>query len=71
MQWYWESSHYNHEMGQMVINRLWNNDDGYDGFGKNLTAENIAGWLDEERNNLNTLVHSQPMLVKEISDLIR
>jgi len=71
MQWYWESSHYNHEMGQMVIDRLWNHDASHDGFGKNLTAENIAGWLDEERNNLNALVRSQPMLVKEISDLVR
>jgi hypothetical protein len=71
MQWYWESSHYNHQMGRMVIDRLWIHDDSHDGFGKNLTAENIAGWLDEERNNLNALVRSQPMLVKEISDLIR
>ena len=46
-------------------------DDSHDGFGKNLTAENIAGWLDEERSNLNALVRSQPMLVKEISDLVR
>ncbi|WP_438958497.1 hypothetical protein [Porticoccus sp.] len=71
MQWYWESSHYNHQMGRVVIDRLSNNDDSHDGFGKNLTAENIAGWLGEERNNLNALVRSQPMLVKEISDLIR
>lgn len=70
MQWYWESSHYNHQMGRMVIDRLWSNDDSHDGFGKNLTAENIAGWLGEERNNLNALVRSQPGLVKEISDLI-
>ena len=71
MQWYWESSHYNHQMGRVVIDRLWNHDDSHDGFGKNLTAENIAGWLDKERNNLNALVRSQPGLVKEISDLIR
>lgn len=70
MQWYWESSHYNHDMGRMVIDRLWNNDDSHDGFGKNLTAESIAKWLDEERSNLNALVRSQPELVKEISDLI-
>lgn len=71
MQWYWESSHYNHKMGRMVIDRLWNNDDSLEGFGENLTAENIAGWLDEERDNLNALVRNQPILVKEVSELVR
>lgn len=71
MQWYWESSHYNHEMGRMVIDRLWNNDDSFDSFGKNLTAENIAAWLDEERDNLNALVRNQPILVKEVRELVR
>ncbi|WP_438950797.1 hypothetical protein [Porticoccus sp.] len=71
MQWYWESSHYNHKMGQMVIERLWGNSDSDDGFGKNPSADNIAGWLEEERNRLNSLIRNQPILVREISDLIR
>lgn len=71
MRWYWESSHYNRRIGQMIVDRLSNDRDNHDGFGKHLTPRNITSWLDEERNNVNALVREQPMLVKEIRDLTR
>lgn len=71
MQWYWESSHYNHQMGQMIIDRLLTKEEVYRDFGITLTAENVSALLIEERKKLNALAHDQPLLVKEISGLVR
>lgn len=71
MQWYWESSHYNQQMGQMIIDRLLTKEEGQRDFGITLTAENVGALLEEERQRLNALAHDQPMLVKEIRGLVR
>lgn len=69
MQWYWESSHYNHRMGHMIIDRLLTKEEGRLDFGITVTADNVSGLLKEERNKLNALANDQPMLVKEIGKM--
>lgn len=69
MRWYWESSHYHHTLGQMIINRLWESGANHDDFGKRLTPGNISDWLDASASELDALVRDRPLLVKEIRSL--
>lgn len=69
MQRYWESSHYHHTLGQMIINRLWESGANRDNFGKRLTPGNISDWLDASASQLDALVRDRPLLVKEIRGL--
>jgi hypothetical protein len=71
MQWYWESSHYNHKMGHMIVDRLWTENEGDRDFGKDITTENVRSLLEQERQKLQALAHEQPLLVREIRGLVR
>jgi hypothetical protein len=55
MQWYWESSHYKKELGDLVLDRIFNyihpERTIVDGFGIQLTSNNIESHLQQIRND--------------------
>lgn len=59
MQWYWESSHYNHRMGQMILERLWSSRGKHADFGRNLDAGSVNRLLEDERKKLGELLRLQ------------
>ncbi|MFN2328352.1 MAG: hypothetical protein ABR612_05505 [Chromatocurvus sp.] len=71
MQLYWESSHYTPRMGRMIIDRLLEENASKHDFGADLTRDNIAEFLDREQHKLEMLIHNQPELIREISELAR
>lgn len=70
MQWYWESSHYKHALGQLIVDRLWNSGDSQEDFGSELNADNSGSLQKTEREKLHAIVREHPELMKEIRSLI-
>ena len=71
MRWYFESSHYRHELGKIVLQRLLkqplaNNEEN---FGKALDPANIADWLTELDTGLNTYIQTHPQEVAAVHRL--
>lgn len=49
MKYYWESSHYTRELGDIVLETLFSNTERADGFGNKLTSENVEDVLQSIR----------------------
>jgi hypothetical protein len=75
MRWFWESSHYRKELGDLVLDRVLNYSDpgrqiAHD-FGVMLTSENIERHLESLREAHRHYRHSRRDEVKEIKDLVK
>jgi len=75
MQWYWESSHYKKELGDLVLDRMFNYkhpDRIIDkDFGVQLTSKNIETHLQKIRNDRQRWRASNPEDVEEVEKLKR
>lgn len=73
MQWYWESSHYKKELGDLVLDRIFNYSDPQrtieKGFGVQLTSSNIEFHLQQIRQDRQQWRESHPEDVAEIESL--
>ncbi len=74
MQWYWESSHYKKETGDLVLDTLLNykiaGRKAPTKFGVKLTSKNIEQHLFDQRINRDKFTTSHPEIVNEINDMI-
>jgi hypothetical protein len=71
MKWYWDSSHYNPELGLLVIQTLYTVGNGATPFGHALTADNIHREVEEERSELTKYIDAHPDLLQEQEELLR
>lgn len=75
MQWYWESSHYRKELGDLVLNRVMNHGDPErqiaDDFGVLLTTRNLEAHLNTIREGHRQYKRQHPDEVAEIDELVR
>lgn len=75
MRWFWESSHYRKELGDLVLDRVLNYSDPdrqiADDFGVMLTSENIERYLESIREAHRHYRQSRRDEVKEIEDLVK
>ena len=73
MQWYWESSHYKKELGDLVLDRIFNYSDPQrtieKGFGVQLTSSNIEFHLQQIRQDRQQWRESNPGDIAEIESL--
>jgi len=74
MQWYWESSHYKKETGDLVLDTLLNykqaDRKAPAKFGVKLTSKNIEQHLFNQRVNRDKFTASHSEIVNEINDMI-
>lgn len=75
MRWYWESSHYRKELGDLVLDRVLNYSDPNrpiaDDFGVLLTSKKIEEHLANIRDGHYRYGQSHPKEVKEIEELVK
>ncbi|MBT3612818.1 MAG: hypothetical protein HOH97_01550 [Thiotrichales bacterium] len=73
MQWYWESSHYKKELGDLVLDQIFDYHSSErkvaDGFGVKLASENISDHLEKIRQDRQRWRASHPNDVSEIEAL--
>ena len=75
MKWYWESSHYKKETGDLILSKVLNNQsnptvtDHFD-FGSKLSSSTIELHLNKIRNNRDQFQTNHPEIVKEIHQMI-
>ncbi|RGP39493.1 hypothetical protein BPTFM16_02864 [Altererythrobacter insulae] len=67
MQWFWEPAHYKKELGDLLLERLFTEqDEEYFGFGVRLTTENIADTLEKDQASLQSHFALWQRLQKEL-----
>ena len=75
MQWYWESSHYRKELGDLVLDRVMNYSDPHrpiaDDFGVQLTSRNVERQLEIIREGHRQYGERHPEEVAEIDELVK
>ncbi len=75
MQWYWESSHYRKELGDLVLDRVMNYSDPQrkiaDDFGFLLTSKNITSHLLATHKGRQSYEMEHPDEVREIDELVK
>jgi hypothetical protein len=73
MKWYFESSHYTTDLGDMIQDRVFDHKESGrtvpDYFGVLITSKNIMNHLDNIREENIRFRESQPKVAKELSDL--
>lgn len=73
MKWYWDSSHYKKELGDVVLDRMFDGNfsggQNYPDFGVKLTSENIEAHLAKLRIDRTRWQASHPIDIQEIQDL--
>ncbi len=67
MRWYWESSHYNSELGLLVLKRLWNQPQVPSNFGIDLTSKNVKLAAAKERSEIKNYMTENPNIIAEFS----
>jgi hypothetical protein len=71
MKWYWDSSHYNTELGLLVLQRLFGDENLSMRFGNELTNDNIHREIEEARTELERYIDVHPELLREQQELLR
>lgn len=75
MRWYWESSHYRSETGDLVLNRMLGSDkpltNSYQDFGTRLTQDNIQSHLEKIRMTHAGYAHRNSEDVAEVAELVK
>lgn len=73
MQWYWDSSHYKKELGNLMLNRIFNYQEGegasYSNFGVLLTSENINEHIRKIRTDRQNYHNTHADDITEIEEL--
>ena len=75
MKWYWESSHYKKETGDLILSKILNNQSNHTAaepfdFGSKLSSSTIELYLNNIRNNRDQYQTNHPEIVKEIHQMI-
>ncbi|MBL1264992.1 hypothetical protein [Candidatus Methylomicrobium oryzae] len=74
MRWYWESSHYKKETGNIILNKLLGKDEKernkYPDFGVQLTLQNIDSILEQNRAQREAYIKQNIEIIKEIKRII-
>ncbi len=61
--YYWEAGHFKKQLGDLVIAQILKQRDG---FGIQLNSHNIAAWLDEDRQRVQSLLSKPSPLISEV-----
>ena len=71
MKYYWESSHYTRELGNVVLDRVFSGTERGDGFGRKLSSESVEGVLQSIREERNWYAQTFPSEVEAFEAAMR
>ncbi|MEM1393612.1 MAG: hypothetical protein AAGG00_10030 [Cyanobacteria bacterium P01_H01_bin.150] len=75
MRWYWESSHYKNELGDIILDKMFNypnkNKDAHSDFGVVINSDNIESHLEKIRAEQARYKQNFPQEVEEVKTLAR
>ncbi|WP_431065184.1 hypothetical protein [Methylotuvimicrobium sp.] len=74
MRWYWESSHYKKETGDIILSKLLNKDETvknkYPNFGILLSPQTIESKFELDREQLEAYIERNPKIIEEIKKMM-